>query len=115
MSGFCRTAESKPARKEHRCQACHWQIAIGEHYMEQTGVWDGKAFRNRFHDECFYALSDDGDDEFTPGSFDPPDRLKCKECAGAGRVNRAVMVDNSGRPDHITECCDACEGTGKGL
>jgi hypothetical protein len=75
MSGFFRKVEAKPARKAHRCEACYHTIAVGEIYKEQTGVWDGSAFRNRYHAECFDELCADGTEEFTPGSFEPPARL----------------------------------------
>lgn len=44
----------------------------------QSGHWDGRAFRNRFHAECWTALIEDSeyrDFEFTPGELDPPARL----------------------------------------
>ena len=40
------------------------------------------------------------------------DTRVCDECAGTGRVDRSVKVDQSGCLDHITECCDACGGVG---
>jgi len=39
--------------------------------------------------------------------------MECDTCAGAGRVERLVLVDRSGCYDRIGECCDACEGTGR--
>jgi hypothetical protein len=77
MSGFCRPGEAKTARKEHRCTFCFYGIVAGERHWEQTGIWEGKAFRNRFHVECWDELCDDNtDDEFTPGSGEPPERLR---------------------------------------
>lgn len=46
--------------------------------MRQDGVWEGRRFHNRFHNECFEALCEEGEGEFMPGSFDPPERLKEK-------------------------------------
>jgi hypothetical protein len=77
MSDFLRSSTSQKARKQHRCIACYGVIAQGEFYKQQTGVWDDKAFRNKFHNECYTALCEDGEDyEFSPGSFDYPERLK---------------------------------------
>lgn len=76
MSDYCRNPTHHVARKAHRCIYCYWEIPIGELYTQQTGYWEGYAFRNRFHDECFYVLSEDGEFEFTPGEGEPPERLK---------------------------------------
>ena len=74
MSDFCRTAEQRKAAKDHRCTYCGEGIPRGEVYQEQTGVWDGAAFRNKFHAECFQALCDEGEGEFTPYSETRPER-----------------------------------------
>lgn len=71
MSDFYREPVSRKARKDHRCTYCGEAIQRGEVYSEQTGVWDGKAFRSRFHSECFEDLCD-GEGEFTPYSQDRP-------------------------------------------
>ena len=66
------------ARNAHVCVHCAYPIARGEEYIEQTGYWDGEAFRNRFHEECFEALRVDSNDdtfEFSPYSGEPPERL----------------------------------------
>lgn len=70
------------ARKEHRCIACHTIIPVGERYVMQSGHHEDRAFRNRFHDECWNFLCDEGDFEFEPGSIDPPQRLSATQ-AGA--------------------------------
>jgi len=75
MGDFCRPSVSRKAAKEHLCISCGWRIKKGELYDEQTGYWDGKAFRNKFHAECFSALSEEGAFEFTPYSGEPPERL----------------------------------------
>ena len=74
MSDFFRTAEQRKAAKDHRCIYCGEGIQKGEVYQEQTGVWDGAAFRNKFHAECFQALCSAGEGEFTPYSENRPER-----------------------------------------
>lgn len=74
MSDFCRTAKQRKAAKDHRCTYCGEGIPKGEVYREQTGVWEGAAFRNTFHEECFKALCDEGEGEFTPYSETRPER-----------------------------------------
>lgn len=83
MSGFYRPAIQRVARIRHDCEACFGPIAVGEAYEEQTGIWEGKAFRNRFHFECFEALCEEGEGEFSPGSYDPPERLKATSHGGS--------------------------------
>lgn len=79
MSGYFRPSVQRIARIPHRCISCGWPIARGEQYAEQTGYWDGLAFRNRFHAECFEDLCNEGDGEFTPYSGEPPERLRLAE------------------------------------
>lgn len=74
MSDFYRPSERRVAAKEHRCIYCGETIIKGEIYKEQTGVWDCKAFRNRFHWECFEDLCECSDGEFTPYSCERPNR-----------------------------------------
>lgn len=76
MSDLIRPHMNRTARIEHRCISCGWPIARGEQYAEQTGYWEGKAFRNRFHAECFDDLAESGDREFSPYSGEPPERLR---------------------------------------
>ena len=64
------------ARKAHKCIACLHTIAAGETHVMQSGHYDGRAFRNRYHDECWEALLESGEQEFTPGEFDAPERLQ---------------------------------------
>jgi hypothetical protein len=64
------------ARKPHRCIACYGMIPKGEQHWQQTGFYEGSAFRNRYHAECWDYLRDDGfEDGFEPGSVPPPERL----------------------------------------
>ncbi|MFO0450764.1 MAG: hypothetical protein ACK52I_19235 [Pseudomonadota bacterium] len=83
MSNLIRPSVTRTARKPHRCIVCYWPIAVGEQYVEQTGYWEGSAFRNKFHAECFEDLCDEGGGEFTPGCGEPPERLR--EAALAAR------------------------------
>lgn len=66
---------SPVARKAHKCIACLHPIAAGEKHVHQTGFFDGRAFRNRFHRECWDTLNEEGEFEFSPGDLDPPERL----------------------------------------
>jgi hypothetical protein len=75
MSDYFRPATNSVARKAHQCVCCFYPIAIGETYTRQTGFFDGRAFTNKFHAECFEVLCTEGEGEFSPGSYDPPDRL----------------------------------------
>lgn len=51
-------------------------IASGEVYVMQSGHFDGHAFRNKFHNECWQAVLESGEQEFTPGEFAAPIRLQ---------------------------------------
>lgn len=75
MSDYFRPQETIVARKEHRCVACGYPIAKGETYVAQSGYYDGRAFRNKFHVECAEELHECGDDVFIPGGIDPPERI----------------------------------------
>lgn len=71
------------AHKVHRCIRCYAAIPVGERYMQQEGFFDGRAYRDRFHNECWQSMCDqyDGDFEFVPGEGEPPERLTTKEQA----------------------------------
>lgn len=45
-------AKVRRARKQHCCCECLATIEPGEHYMETTGVWDGRADRFR---QCLFC------------------------------------------------------------
>lgn len=75
MSDYIRPPIRKTARQLHKCVACFGPIAVGELYVTQTGHWDARAFRNKFHEQCFAALLADADGgrfEFSPGELEPP-------------------------------------------
>ena len=76
MGDYFRPMTKLKARKQHRCECCYYPIATGEVHCMQTGYYEGDAFRNRFHVECWDALDEDGDWEFSPGSGEPPERLR---------------------------------------
>lgn len=66
------------ARKEHRCIWCGGPIIVGEIYKQQTGIYDGAPYRNRYHAECWDDASDNNwdDGEFMPYSADYPERVR---------------------------------------
>lgn len=76
MGNHLRDPTRPVARKEHQCIACYALIAAGEKYVQQTGIWEDRAFRNRFHVECWDYLAEEGEFEFEPGELDPPERLQ---------------------------------------
>lgn len=81
MSDFFREATKPRARKRYVCIACGWFITQGEQHYNQTGVYDGAVFSNRFHDECYAALAEDEsahDDGFITGDYPVPDRFKAE-------------------------------------
>lgn len=81
MGDHFRDMTRPKARKQHQCNACCAPIPVGEVHCQQTGHFDGRAFRNRFHAECWDALIDGGDFEFIPGDIEPPERLAAKVSA----------------------------------
>lgn len=76
MSDFFRPATSPRAKKPYRCIACGYSIEAGEMHKHQTGVYEGRWFAHRFHEECFEVLFAEGWEEFTPYSGEPPERLR---------------------------------------
>jgi hypothetical protein len=76
MSDFHDTPTYPKARKQHRCAPCSHIIAVGEQYVQQTGFFEGKPYRTKYHQECWDMLSEEGIFEFTPGELDPPERLQ---------------------------------------
>lgn len=74
MSSFYHPKEYRKAKKYHRCTYCGEAIPAGESYTYQTGVYDGRWFILKMHDECFDGMADTCDDEYTPYSNDRPAR-----------------------------------------
>ena len=74
MGSFFDKPTHPRAHKQHQCIACLAEIPSRERYVQQTGFHEGKAFRNRYHNECWDYLNKEGDFEFVPGSVDPPER-----------------------------------------
>lgn len=92
MSDFHDTPTRQKARKQHRCIACAYPIPVGEQYTQQSGFFDGDAYRNRYHHECWEALSEECQFEFMPGELDPPDRLRVSD----GCTRTAPAADSAG-------------------
>lgn len=79
MSDFFRPATSPRATKAYRCIYCGYPIEAGEVHKHQTGVYEGRWFTQRFHNECFEDCCEEaefGGGEFMPYSADPPERLR---------------------------------------
>ena len=64
------------ARKRHKCIWCGDWIEAGEKYYQQSGIFDGEPFRNRYHSGCHAGMLElhriDGyaiEDGFSPYSF----------------------------------------------
>lgn len=72
------------ARKQHVCVACLAPIVAGEVHVMQSGHFEDRAFRNRFHVECWDVLNESGDFEFYPGELEPPARLTEQQPADLG-------------------------------
>ena len=71
MSDFYNAHEVRKARKAHQCIYCAEEIAAGNIYSHQTGVYDGRWYTNKMHTECFEDAFD-GEDEFMPYSNERP-------------------------------------------
>jgi hypothetical protein len=56
---YCTPAETRTARKPHRCTNCAEVIEAGTQYQRWMSVDDGKAKTNTMHPECLAALVDD--------------------------------------------------------
>jgi hypothetical protein len=75
MGDYLASPTKPVARKAHQCTACFGQIPVREKHVQQSGFYDGFAFRNRFHFECWDILSSEGEFEFCPGDLDVPERI----------------------------------------
>ena len=51
----------------------------------QSGHYEDRAFRNKYHTECWDVLCEDGEFEFTPGELEPPERLVATPASGGPR------------------------------
>ena len=63
------------ARWRHRCVACWWPIEKGELHYNYRGMYGGEWQNWRMHVECEEDWEINGCEEFTPGDFEPPERL----------------------------------------
>ena len=79
MSDLHRTPTNPTARKPHVCIGCGYIIPQGEKYVQQEGFFEGKAYRNKYHNECFDSLAEIGEFDFSAFSLNPPERLRKKE------------------------------------
>lgn len=50
----CFSEHVRRAAKDHPCGECRDGIRKGEHYMEETGVWDGRPGRYRTCARCYW-------------------------------------------------------------
>jgi hypothetical protein len=75
MSDLHRPCTTQKARKVHNCVACGWEIPKGERYTQQEGFYEGRPYRNKYHNECWEELADRGYFEFITGDVEPPIRL----------------------------------------
>lgn len=69
-------AKTVTGRKAHRCEACYCWIPKGEPHHHFKGMFDGEWQDWRMHDECYKSYCADGCEEFTPGDFPVPERIK---------------------------------------
>jgi hypothetical protein len=75
VSDYHATPTKPKASKEHQCIACGWIIPKGEGYVQQEGFFDSRAYRNRYHSECWDELNAEDAFEFVTGDIEPPARL----------------------------------------
>ena len=73
MSNFYTEAIVRKARKDHICSYCGELIDSDNFYLYQKGHWNGSWFESKMHGECFDALCEDGDGEYTPYSHERPE------------------------------------------
>jgi hypothetical protein len=68
---------TRTARKARRCDWCWQGIAVGERYVNSTGVWEGDFQNHHMHPECHADMQDNAREnwgvcEFTPGANERP-------------------------------------------
>lgn len=76
MSGTTFRSKTVVTRKPHRCIFCWAGIPAGERCWYWSGVYDGDFQSSYGHAECQEAFDDDGCEEFTPGDYPVPDRIR---------------------------------------
>ena len=72
MSNFYNPHEIRTARKAYKCTYCSEPVSLGEKYVNQTGMYDGKWYVNKTHSECFQEICDASEGEFTAYSNERP-------------------------------------------
>lgn len=63
-------------KKNHRCEACYAVIPAGERHFHFKGMYHGDWQNWRMHTECHDSHEADGCEEFMPGEFPVPDRIR---------------------------------------
>lgn len=63
-------------RKPHRCIYCWAMIPVEELCSYWVGVYDGKFNSNYGHVECQTAFEDDDCEDFCPGDYPVPERIR---------------------------------------
>jgi hypothetical protein len=69
-SEFFAPTTTPVAKKDHRCIWCGESIPTGEKHHKQFGRFDGEIQTNRYHDECYGAMTT-SDDVIDDGCFTP--------------------------------------------
>lgn len=68
------------ARKRLRCVMCWTFIPPGEKYVRYKGKYEGEWQNWAAHQECYETYMDQmPGEEFTPGDFEPPERLRTEQ------------------------------------
>ncbi|WAC72099.1 hypothetical protein OU995_21395 [Roseateles sp. SL47] len=72
MSDFFAPMTTHIAKTARTCIWCGERLTVGQPYCRQSGVWDGQFFTSRYHPECWDALGEQDDPEFTPHENERP-------------------------------------------
>lgn len=75
MSNFGETTHPT-ARKQYQCEYCFGPIPKGEKHSRWSGMFDGEFQSNRMHLECEADFRASGEDEYSSGSAEMPERVK---------------------------------------
>ncbi len=89
MSDHHRPPTEQRSRRDRLCIYCYGEITKGELYKQQTGYFDGRAYRNHYHDDCWGAMDEEGTFEFCPGEGERPERLPQVSPAIGGSHDRS--------------------------
>lgn len=87
----CCDIKTVRARKPHRCAWCRETIAVGETYVQASGIHDGEPYRQRLHWDCEIAYGAARD------LCECPNGEGCELCdLGYYRRERGTIVDDEG-------------------